>query len=292
MEYKVIEIEKNSFPQKLLNIKSTPKKLYAIGDIKLLFEDNFAIIGTRKITDYGERICRYFTREFSLRNIPTVSGMAVGTDSVVHDETIKNFGKTIAVLGCGFNNIYPVENLRLYKEIIKSGGLVLSEYEPNTKFCKDYFPKRNRIISAISEGVLVIEAAYRSGTSITAKNSIQQGKKVFAVPGIIGSSVGVGVNNLIKKGAILSTKIDDILLNYPQFMNKKRINVSQKTFIKKDYKKIYNLIKNHKNTIEEITDILCTPVVNILSTLTNMEIDGIIKENSAGEYEIIERREK
>lgn len=291
MEYKIIEVKRNNFPQKLLNIKNAPKKLYAIGDIKLLFEDSFAIIGTRKITDYGERICRYFTREFSLRNIPTVSGMAVGTDSVVHDETIKNFGKTIAVLGCGFYNIYPVENLKLYKEIIETGGLVLSEYEPNTKFCKDYFPKRNRIISAISEGVLVIEAAYRSGTSITARNSKQQGKKVFAVPGIIGSSVGEGVNNLIKKGAILSTKIEDILVNYPQFMNKKRINIQREKHIKNEYKEIYDLIKNSKNTIEDITSTLCIPIVNILTVITKMEIEGIIRENNKGVYEIVEERQ-
>ena len=125
--------------------------------------------------------------------------MAIGTDSVAHKTAIEYSGKTIAVLGSGFNNIFPKENLDLFNEIIENNGLVVTEYEENVEPLKENFPKRNRIVTALSEGILVIEAAYRSGTSITVNNAKKQGKKVFALPGKLDSFVGVGVNNMIKK---------------------------------------------------------------------------------------------
>ena len=182
MTYKIKEIKNSEFPDKLKRIVNSPKKLYYIGEIALLFKDSFAIIGSRKVSEYGIRNCKFFTKEFALRKIITTSGMAIGTDTVVHEETIKWFGKTIAVLGSGLNNVYPEKNKELFRRIIESGGLVLSEYNPNEKMRKEYFPARNRIISAISEGILIIEAAYRSGTTITARHAYKQGKKVFAVP--------------------------------------------------------------------------------------------------------------
>lgn len=288
MVREIIKIEKEDFPPKLANIKNPPKRLYAIGDISLLYEDSFAIIGTRRISEYGIKNCKSFTREFSLRRIVTVSGMALGTDTIVHKETIASGGKTIAVLGCGFNQIFPTENEELFNEIIESGGLVLSEYDENTKYNKSFFPKRNRIISAISEGVLVIEAAYRSGTTITARNSIEQGKRVFAVPGLIGLGVGVGVNNLIKNGAILSTNIFDIIQFYPQFLNKKRINVSQRTFVKKEYREIYKIIKEKRSYIDEISDKLEMKISDLVQLLTEMEFEKLICQGSDGRYQIQE----
>lgn len=288
MVREIIKIEKEDFPPKLANIKNPPKRLYAIGDISLLYEDSFAIIGTRRISEYGIKNCKNFTREFSLRRIVTVSGMALGTDTIVHKETIASGGKTIAVLGCGFNQIFPTENEELFNEIIESGGLVLSEYDENTKYNKSFFPKRNRIISAISEGVLVIEAAYRSGTTITARNSIEQGKRVFAVPGLIGLGVGVGVNNLIKNGAILSTNIFDIIQFYPQFLNKKRINVSQRTFIKKEYREVYKIIKEKSSYVDEISDKLEMKISDLVQLLTEMEFEKLICQGSDGRYQIPE----
>ena len=175
-------IEQKDYPDKLKRIKDPPKVLYAIGNIELLFEDSFAIIGTRKITDYGKKNCEYFSKEFAFRKIPIVSGMAIGTDSIAHITAIEYNSPTIAVLGSGFKYIYPEENKTLFENIIEKNGLVITEYEENIMPNKRNFPKRNRIISALSEGVLVIEAAYRSGTSITAKMAFKQGKKVFAVP--------------------------------------------------------------------------------------------------------------
>ena len=182
MNYKIEKLLKSDFPEKLKNIRKSPEKLYAIGNTKLLFKDSFAIIGTRKITEYGIKNCENFSKEFVLRDIPIVSGMATGTDSIAHKTALFYGGETIAVLGSGFKHIYPGENIELFEKIINNGGLVITEYEYNVEPIKKNFPKRNRIISALSEGVLIIEAAYRSGTSITAKWAYSQGKKVFALP--------------------------------------------------------------------------------------------------------------
>lgn len=182
INYKIEELIEKDYPEKLRKIKNSPKKIYAIGNTKLLFKDSFAVIGTRKITEYGIKNCEYFSKELVLRDIPIVSGMALGTDSIAHKTALNYGGETIAVLGSGFKHIYPEENLELFKSIIEKGGLVITEYETDVEPDKRKFPKRNRIISALSEGVLIIEAAYRSGTSITAKWAYSQGKKVFALP--------------------------------------------------------------------------------------------------------------
>ena len=289
MKYRIKEIEKIELPDKLKHIPKPPEKIYYIGDKKLLYNDSFAIIGSRKVSDYGVQNCRYFTKELVLRNVITVSGMAIGTDTIVHEETLNNFGKTIAVLGCGLNHIYPEKNEELFYRIINSGGLVISEYMPNEKVQKEFFPARNRIISAVSEGILIIEAAYRSGTSITARHAYSQGKKVFAVPGRLGSTVGVGVNKLIKEGAILTTEIEDILEHYPQFDNKKRIESHHKVQLKKEYRKVYNILKDKEYSIEKLAMKTNMEIGELLPLITNMEIEDLIYRDTFGRYKLVER---
>ena len=318
MNYNIKSIYRDEFPEKLKNINKPPKKIYYKGNIKLLFKESFGIVGTRKITDYGIKNCEYFTKEFVYRNIPIVSGMAIGTDSIAHKTTIENGGETIAVLGCGFDYIYPEENTDLFMNIIKSGGLVITEYEKDIKPLKKNFPKRNRIISALSEGILIIEAAYRSGTQITANWAYKQGKKVFALPGRLDNYLGMGVNKLIKEGAILTTSIEDILIHYPQFSNKKckerlkkakikkadklnKENKAEKTLDAKKYNKmiintdfytLYNLIKNGYSNLDEIFDQIKDSseedISNILEKLMSMELEGLIKKDILGGYKIIE----
>lgn len=163
-------------------IKNPPKTLWYDGDISLLNKNSIAIIGARKCTEYGEIWCEKFIKGLLKYNLIIVSGMANGIDSIAHKATLKYGGKTIAVLPSGLKNIYPKCNEDLYNQIIQSGGLVISEYEPSQKANSRYFIERNRIVSGISIGVLVIEAAYRSGTSITASIATTQGKKVFCIP--------------------------------------------------------------------------------------------------------------
>jgi DNA processing protein len=167
----------------LRKIDKAPKKLYTLGNIELLNKPGIAIVGSRNASNYGTRVCKYFASGLAKRNIPIISGMALGIDTVSHKEAIKFNSPTIAVLGTGFNHIYPKENVDLMKEILDTGGLIITEYPPDRDFKSSNFPKRNRIISGLSLGVLVIEAAYRSGTSITANFAKIQGKNLFAVPG-------------------------------------------------------------------------------------------------------------
>lgn len=272
---KIQKLEQKDFPEKLKKIKNPPNQLYYIGNLELLYENCFAIVGTRRITDYGIKNCKYFSKELALRNIPIVSGMAIGTDTVAHKTALEYGGPTIAVLGGGLERIFPEENCELFKEIIENGGLVITEYENNVKADKYKFPQRNRIVTAISEGVLVIEAAYRSGTSITAKCAIEQGKRVFAIPGKLDNSFGVGVNRLIKEGAILTTEIEDILTSYPQFMNKKRKSEAQKK-IKKEYRKIFNILSKADSSIDDLIIQTDYKIQDLLKILSNMQIENII----------------
>lgn len=284
---KVLKLEQKDFPIKLQQIENSPKQLYYIGNIDLLYRDCFAIIGTRRITNYGIRNCKEFSKEIALRDIPIVSGMAIGTDTVAHKTALQYGGSTIAVLGGGLERIFPKQNYELFNQIVEKGGLVITEYENDVEPDKTKFPQRNRIVSAISEGVLIVEAACRSGTSITAKYARQQGKKIFAIPGKLDNSFGVGVNRLIKEGAILTTEIEDILVNYPQFMNKKRKDEVQKE-IKKEYKKIYKILNREDCTIDDLINQTDYEIKQLLKILSNMQIENIIIQEM-GVYKINER---
>ena len=174
-EIQEINFIDDEYPEKLRNIKNPPQKLYALGNIKLLKKPSLAIVGTRHITEYGIQNCKYFAQEIVKKDIPIVSGMAVGTDSIAHKTALKCNGETIAVLGSGFKHIFPKENIGLFEKIIYNNGLVITEYSPEMTPKSERFLERNRIVSGLSEGVLVIESAYRSGTSVTAKLAYSQG---------------------------------------------------------------------------------------------------------------------
>ena len=211
-----------------------------------------------------------------------------GTDTYAHRNAIKHNTPTVAVLGTGFEEIYPKENISLYNEILKSNGLVITEQPPNTTYKGSNFSKRNRIISGLSCGVLVIEAAFLSGTSVTVRYAKEQGKKVFAVPGRIDDSHSQGTNKFIKDGAYLVTKIDDILEHYPQFMNKKRITISE-IKIKSEYIEIYNLLKKKNCTIDNICKELNNKsVIEINNLLTMMELEDLIEKDFGNGYKIKE----
>lgn len=295
MNSKVIILNSKDYPLKLANIQEAPNVLYALGNINLLYEDSFAIVGTRNPTEYGVKACEILAKELSLRDIPIVSGMALGIDKIAHETALKFNSRTIAVLGSGFGKIYPKENSNLFYEIIKNNGLILSEYSIETPKSKEYFPQRNRIIAALSEGVLAIEAAYRSGSSITINFAKKYGKKTFSVPGRIGDKMSVGTNNFIKDGAELVTKIEDILKFYPQFANKKRKTLhrnfkkstGENRIIKTEWKEIYYLIDKGMNTLEEIQINTSKDTRIILNILSEMELNGIIEQEIGTGYTII-----
>lgn len=181
------------------------------GNLELLNNPIISIVGSRSCSENGKSLARKFAYELSQCGITIASGLAKGIDTVAHLYSYKEKGKTIAVLPNGFNHIFPKENIGLYEKILDNGGLVISEYSPDIKAKYKYFLERNRIVSGLSLGVLVVEAAHRSGTSVTAKLAQTQGRKVFALPHEIWDSHGVGTNRLIKTGATLVTCVEDIL---------------------------------------------------------------------------------
>ena len=206
---KIININEREYPQALKEIYDPPISLYVKGNIEKLNNKNIGIVGCRECTTYGKKSAEYFSYNLSKQNINIVSGLAKGIDSYAHLGSL-NTGNTIAVLGNGLDIIYPKENLELANEIIKRGGTIISEYPCGTKPDKMKFPARNRIISGISSGIIVIEAKEKSGTLITVDFALEQGRDVFVVPGNINSINSVGTNDLIKQGARLVTTYEDI----------------------------------------------------------------------------------
>lgn len=214
MKYNVIEVNINSkfYPERLKNISSPPKQLYCLGNLKLLNHyKNIAMIGSRNCSFYGKRVAKDFAFNLAKNDVCIVSGMAKGIDSFSHIGALNAKGKTIAILGSGFDKIYPKENNVLFQEIIKNNGLVITEYPLGTVALKQNFPARNRIISGLSDGVLVIEARKNSGTNITVDFALEQGKDVFVVPGNIYSKTSDGTNYLITEGAMPVISCEDIL---------------------------------------------------------------------------------
>lgn len=235
-----IDVEDEKYPQRLLRTKNFPTEIYAIGNIELLnAKYTIGIVGTRKCTEYGRRVANEFGKELSSKGICIISGLAMGIDGIAHNAAIEEQGRTIAVLGCGLNYIYPPENEWLFHKILEKGGCIISEYPTNTKPEKSHFPSRNRIISGLSDAVLVVEANYRSGSSITAKYAKKEGKVVYAIPNIIYATEGIGTNRLIREGAVLVTKPEQIIENikFSENMGTSDVNLGNALMIPNKRKK-------------------------------------------------------
>jgi len=207
-DFLVLTLSDKTYPSRLRKIPDPPAKLYLKGsDLSLFNRPSIAVIGSRKNNDYGRNVTQKLVRELVENGFAIISGMARGIDTIAHEAALEAGGKTIAVLGSGIDVIYPRENGELYQMI----QLVISEFPPGTKPLKENFPQRNRIVAGLANGVLVIEAAKRSGTLITARQAAEQGKDVFAVPGPITSPLSEGTAWLIKQGAKLVYSVNDIL---------------------------------------------------------------------------------
>ncbi len=211
-ESKITELGSSQYPELLSVISSAPKVLYYKGDISTA-KNCFAVVGARKCSDYGKKLAYSISYNLAKAGLTIVSGLAHGIDSSAHKGALDAKGKTIAILGTGLDPkvIYPQENLKLAEEILKRGGCLISEYPESQRGAKFTFPKRNRLISGISFGVLVVEAKEKSGALITAEWARKQGRKVFAVPGPIDSLSSKGPHLLIKQGAFLVESTEDIL---------------------------------------------------------------------------------
>jgi DNA processing protein len=206
----IITINNNRYPRLLKHIYNPPIVIYVRGNMKLNSTFGISVVGSRKATDYGKKVAYCISKELSSKGFTVVSGMAKGIDAYAHLGSLDGGSGTAAVLGCGVDVVYPFENKKLMEKIIEKGVLV-SEYPPGTKPKASYFPVRNRIISGMCFGTLVVEAEIKSGSLITSNFALEQGREVFAVPGNINSSLSEGCNDLIKQGAKLVMSADDII---------------------------------------------------------------------------------
>lgn len=207
---KIITLEDADYPQNLKNIYDPPPVLYVKGELKKEDEASIAIVGSRRASFYGLSCAQKFASDLAENSFTIISGMARGVDTAAHKGALKQKGRTIAVIGSGFKHLYPPENRRLADEIAGCGA-VISEFPIETKPLPQNFPQRNRVISGLSLGVLVVEAARNSGALITANFALEQGREVFALPGKVDSGNSFGTNALIKDGAKLVSCVEDIL---------------------------------------------------------------------------------
>lgn len=299
---KKIKIIDKNYPRKLLKIKDAPSELYIEGNINLLNNTSIAIVGSRKCTEYGIKYASLFAKELSKNNITVVSGLALGIDTVAHEYSKDFKGHTIAVLGSGFNKIYPKENQKLFYDILDNGGCIISEYDINCEPASKNFPERNRIISGISDGILVVEATYKSGSVITAKLGKEQNKKIFCIPRNLGEIKGNGTNNLIKYGAKLVTSPNDILMEfsedisknfkikedteYEEISNTELIETIElkESNIDEEYINIYNLITYIPINIEVLSKKCNMGIAELNEKLTILELEGIIKSLPGNQY--------
>lgn len=276
----LITFNNPNYPYILKETISPPLCLYCKGDVSLMNTMCFAVVGTRRPSDYGIVVTKQYCKDLARANITIVSGLATGIDGVAHKTTLENNGKTIAVLAGGFNNIYPAVNISLAKEIAEK-GLLISEYPPNTKPLSYYFPIRNRIIAGLSKGVLVPEMGEKSGSMHTVNYAIEFNRDIFVVPGKINSVMSKGANELIKnlQGSITTTP-EDILNTY--HITAQKTNQIQQLDINSQM--ILSFIESEKRTYQEILDFTHLPTNELNTLLITLELEGLLIKFANNSY--------
>lgn len=282
-----ISILDDRYPTSLKNIYDPPLFLYYRGNISLLHSSYLlTIVGSRTSTDYHRNCVDKIVSQLSETPLIITSGLAIGIDALAHQKALTYKLATIAVLGSGLsdNIIYPQANLSLAHEIIKDGGLLLSEQNSHTKTRTYHFPKRNRILAALSKATIVISGAKKSGTLITAQLAVEYGKEVLALPGNINLRLSQCPNQLIKEGAILLNNTSDILklYNIDKKLKKEKI-----IFKNKDHAKIYTLLQTEPMKLIDLAHQLNLPLANTSALISEMEIKGLLKFNNINQLEII-----
>ncbi len=279
-EWPIFEINREDelFPNKLKKISPKIEKLYYRGNWdESIFDRSAAVIGSRRMTKYGMEVCEEVVANLVGRKTTVISGFMYGIDTEAHKNTIKYGGRTVAVLGGGLDELYPTENLELYRQILETGGLIISEYEADFKPCLWSFPQRNRIVAGLANEVYVIEAGRKSGSLITANLAYKLHKKVFAVPGSIYSPTSQGCNMLI--GEAKAKILAEINLDN----NEEK--VEQLEFFGDKSMEILKAMGNEEMTIDELHEITKREVWEISIELTNLSLSGVVEEEG-GKYKI------
>lgn len=288
-----ITIIDEEYSELLKEIFDPPWILYTRGDISLLQKPALSIVGSRKTSQYGRLVTQKITPELVREGWVIVSGLALGIDAVSHDSTLKAKGKTIGVLGSGIDVIYPEHNRDIYQQI-QSNGLIISEYPPGIVPHPSFFPRRNRIIAGLSYGTIVIEAAKKSGSLITAHCALEQGREVFAIPGSIFDHHSVGTNLLIQQhGAKLVTNTQDILqellhVSLPKGTENTRKRLNEGIMVEDIEKKVLELLWHEKVHMNEISLKTKLPFAELTKVILKLEMKGLIKALPGSYYQHIE----
>lgn len=272
----IVDIKSPWYPDSLKNIYASPIILYVKGDLMAQDNNSIAIVGARNATQYGLKVAYDFAKQLAKKGITVISGMARGIDTAAHKGALDGGGRTIGVLGCGIDVVYPPENKELMKRVIQNGAII-SEFPLGTIPDARNFPQRNRIISGISRGTLIVEARKNSGSLITADFALEQGKEVYAVPGPIYTVLSSGTNNLIKQGAKLVTCIDDILeeMNIECVSNE---TIETNLNLSADENAIYDFISNMPTSTEYILKSTGLSISKLNTLITMLELKGAIKQ--------------
>lgn len=281
----IIVLGDEFYPERLSQIAVPPTLLYVRGSITDI-DNALAIIGTRKYSQYGSRIAAQLSRELSLKGIPIISGLALGIDSLAHKGCLEGKSKTIAVLAGGVDDssIYPSNNISLALAIIQSGGALISEIPPRRKPRKEYFVLRNRIVSGLSRGVLVIEAPFKSGTLTTVKYALEQNRDIFAIPGNIDVKNSEGTNALIKQGAYVVTQVQDILDIFGLKSSTTKYTLSEFSL---EQQHILQYLMQEPMNIDRLSEYTSQSVIDLMSILSIMELSGIVRLGQEGEYSLM-----
>lgn len=293
----IIELDSNEYPPLLKQIKNPPKTLYARGEVSVLQGPCFAIVGTRKASREGFELARRIAEDLARTGLCIVSGLAQGIDGASHKGALAGGGKTIGVLASSLEErlFFPYEHLQLAREMIQKGGAVVSEHAENTPALKHHFIARNRIVSGLSLGVLVVEAPLKSGALITAQFGRKQSKPIFAIPGSPFSKNAKGTNLLLKTGAYLVESANDILTTLERqklFRIKDTLNGnspekdSYANLCQKE-QEIIQAINEGERDIDKIVQSVSIPISVLLPLLTQLELKGLVKHIGSGKYCII-----
>lgn len=274
----------NTYPDKLRHIYNPPFLLYLKGNPFPVHKKAIAIIGARECSAYGKEIARNLAGALAREDIVIISGLARGVDSYAHQGCLLVEGSTYGILGCGIDICYPKENINIYMDMQKKGG-VISEYGPGIKPLAYNFPMRNRIISALSDGIVIIEAREKSGSLITVDMGLDQGKNIYAVPGRITDKLSMGCNNLIKMGAKVVTSPQDILEDFSYYCSRAKSDEKDLNIIlNKEEEAIYNLLSLNPRHIDQLVDLSGISIDKLMEYLLSLELKNFVDQPRKNYY--------
>lgn len=280
-----MELVNEKWSENLKNVRPKITHLYYKGDLDLLLNEapKLAIVGSRRMTEYGQRVVDKWMPMMIQKGITIVSGFMYGVDQAAHKSCVENGGKTIAVLGWGIDKKVTAEDEKLYQKLVEVNSLIVSEYEGETAASRATFPQRNRIVAGIADVVLVVEAAEKSGSLITARLANKFGKKLLAVPGVVTSSVSEGTNNLIKNGrAKMVTSAEDVIEEMGLKKGQLGINFAEN---KDKYCSLTEVLKSGSKSVDDLSRVLKLPVTVIMGELFEMQLEGSVTEFE-GKYKL------